>query len=51
MLSSQDQLCATVWVEYVKGKESQPFVVEYLLVDIRRSAHIIFHILANSFPP
>jgi hypothetical protein len=39
VLSSQDQLGATVWVEHAKGKESQPFVVEYLLVDTRRNAH------------
>jgi hypothetical protein len=36
---SQDQVCATVWVVHVMGKESQPFVVESLLVDTRRIAH------------
>jgi hypothetical protein len=30
---------ATVWVEQVVGKESQPYAVESLLVDIRRNAH------------
>jgi hypothetical protein len=28
-----------VRVEYVKGKESQPYAVESLLVDTRRIAH------------
>jgi hypothetical protein len=39
VLNSQEQLCVTVWVEQVKGKESQPSVVKSLLVDTRRSAH------------
>jgi hypothetical protein len=39
MLSSQAQLCATVWVEHVKVKESKQSVVESLLVDTRRSAN------------
>jgi hypothetical protein len=45
-------MCVTVWVEHVvMCKESQPSVIEYLLVDTRRSAHKIFHILASLFPP
>jgi hypothetical protein len=38
-----------VWVEHAKGKESQPFVVESLLVDTRRSAHKNLSHLGDSF--
>jgi hypothetical protein len=39
VLSSLAQLCAIVWVEHVKGNESQPYVVESLFVDTLRSTH------------
>jgi hypothetical protein len=50
VLSSQDQLCATVKAKQVKGNESQPSMVESLLVDTRLSAHKIFHVFTSSFP-
>jgi hypothetical protein len=50
VLGSEDQLCATVWVDQVRGKESQSSMVESLLVDTRRSAHKNI-VLVNSFPP
>jgi hypothetical protein len=43
-------MCATVWVEHAMGKEPQAYVVESLLVDVRRRAHknLSNH---NLFPP
>jgi hypothetical protein len=38
-MSSTDQLIATVRVEHVIGKESQPHVIDFLLVNTRCSAH------------
>jgi hypothetical protein len=48
-VTSQVPQCDTVWVEQVRGKESQPCGVDSLLVDIRRSAYK--RILVNSLPP
>jgi hypothetical protein len=49
--NNQDQLCASVEVEYAVSKESQPCVVESLRVDTRRCVHNFQNILANLFPP
>jgi hypothetical protein len=38
--SSQGQLCATVGVEHVVGREQQSFAVESLLVDTIPNAHL-----------